>query len=180
MQEFFRLWNLPLDFLFDSWKVTSTKTLIFTALAAFCVAFLFEGLRVASVTLHRKFFALPLASVPTNESASSTSSANTFVVKDSLDYVREQWMKNHLIQTFFHVIKVALSYGLMLSFMTYNAYIAIAILAGAAIGYFLFCHQIQVTHSKKACDSLSRTTTFVTSIDPSLHSLVNVDAEAPA
>lgn len=45
---------------------------------------------------------------------------------------------SHLLQTVLHIIQVMVSYFLMLVFMTYNAYLCIAVAAGAGVGYFLF------------------------------------------
>lgn len=44
----------------------------------------------------------------------------------------------HFLQTFLHIIQVVVSYVLMLVFMTYNAYLCIAVALGAGMGYFLF------------------------------------------
>ncbi|KAE8277571.1 High affinity copper uptake protein 1 Copper transporter 1 [Larimichthys crocea] len=44
----------------------------------------------------------------------------------------------HFLQTLLHIIQVVVSYFLMLIFMTYNAYLCIAVAAGAGMGYFLF------------------------------------------
>ncbi|XP_056647049.1 high affinity copper uptake protein 1-like [Diorhabda sublineata] len=44
----------------------------------------------------------------------------------------------HFLQTFLHMVQVVLSYFLMLIFMTYNAWLCIAIIFGAGIGYLLF------------------------------------------
>ena len=45
---------------------------------------------------------------------------------------------SHWLQTFLHFIQVTVSYALMLIFMTYNGYLAISILIGASLGYFVF------------------------------------------
>lgn len=47
----------------------------------------------------------------------------------------------HFLQTVLHIIQVVVSYVLMLVFMTYNAYLCIAVAAGAGMGYFLFSWQ---------------------------------------
>ncbi|PWA30133.1 hypothetical protein CCH79_00020555 [Gambusia affinis] len=47
----------------------------------------------------------------------------------------------HFLQTVLHVVQVVVSYVLMLVFMTYNAYLCIAVAAGAGMGYFLFSWQ---------------------------------------
>ncbi|XP_055989254.1 high affinity copper uptake protein 1-like [Sorex fumeus] len=44
----------------------------------------------------------------------------------------------HLLQTPLHVLQVGLSYLLMLTAMTYNAYLGLAVVAGAGAGYWLF------------------------------------------
>ena len=44
----------------------------------------------------------------------------------------------HWLQTLLHVVQVFVSYCLMLAFMTYNAYICIAICIGAGVGYYFF------------------------------------------
>lgn len=44
--------------------------------------------------------------------------------------------KMHLAQTGLHVIQLTISYLLMLVFMTYNFYLCISVIIGAAIGYF--------------------------------------------
>ncbi|XP_049626686.1 high affinity copper uptake protein 1-like [Suncus etruscus] len=43
-----------------------------------------------------------------------------------------------LVQTALHVLQVLLSYLLMLTAMTYNAYLGLAVVAGAGTGYWLF------------------------------------------
>lgn len=45
---------------------------------------------------------------------------------------------DHGVQTFLHVVQMIVSYFLMLIFMTYNGWLCIAVVLGAALGYFLF------------------------------------------
>lgn len=44
----------------------------------------------------------------------------------------------HAFQTCLHIVQITLSYFLMLIFMTYNIWLCIAVVLGAAVGYFLF------------------------------------------
>ena len=46
--------------------------------------------------------------------------------------------KLHLAQTGLYAVQVALSYLLMLVFMTYNTWLCLATLAGITAGYFAF------------------------------------------
>ena len=53
----------------------------------------------------------------------------------------------HAAQSLLHTIQAMLSYTLMLSFMTFNVYICLSIIAGTGIGYFMFCwRRITVVH----------------------------------
>lgn len=44
----------------------------------------------------------------------------------------------HFVQTFLHIIQMAISYLLMLVAMTYNTYLFFAVVLGAGLGHFLF------------------------------------------
>ncbi|KAH8232476.1 hypothetical protein KR032_008082, partial [Drosophila birchii] len=44
----------------------------------------------------------------------------------------------HLIQTLLHVLQVLISFLLMLVFMTFNIWLALAVLLGAGVGYYIF------------------------------------------
>lgn len=44
----------------------------------------------------------------------------------------------HTFQTILHILQVTVSFLLMLIFMTYNVWLCLAVVAGAATGYFLF------------------------------------------
>ena len=45
---------------------------------------------------------------------------------------------NHFIQTGLHIVQFTLSYFLMLIFMTYDAWLCIAVAAGTGVGFFIF------------------------------------------
>jgi len=46
--------------------------------------------------------------------------------------------KGHLIQTLLHMLQIAVSYMLMLVFMTYNSWLCLSVVLGAGLGYFVF------------------------------------------
>ncbi len=54
---------------------------------------------------------------------------------------------DHLIQTFLHVFQFAISYFIMLSFMTYNYWYCLSILFGIGLGYFMF--GVKIPNSKR-------------------------------
>uniref|UniRef100_A0A3B5KRM2 Copper transport protein n=1 Tax=Xiphophorus couchianus TaxID=32473 RepID=A0A3B5KRM2_9TELE len=90
-----------------------------------------------------------------NTKASSSSLLFLEVGKEQLVYrmmVRFPLMQRmlshaHFLQTVLHIVQVVVSYVLMLVFMTYNAYLCIAVAAGAGMGYFLFSWQKAVLGS---------------------------------
>ena len=51
----------------------------------------------------------------------------------------KMFSKAHLVQSVLHILQVAVSYTLMLGFMTFNGWLCISILGGAGFGYFVFC-----------------------------------------
>jgi copper transporter 1 len=58
----------------------------------------------------------------------------------------------HVIQSSLHVLQVAISYTLMLGFMTFNVCLCFAILVGAGVGYFLFCwHKMSYESATEHC-----------------------------
>ena len=44
----------------------------------------------------------------------------------------------HVMQTFLHILQMAMSYALMLIAMTFNTYLFLAVVLGAGLGHFLF------------------------------------------
>lgn len=46
--------------------------------------------------------------------------------------------KMHIYQTVLHILQVTISFLLMLIFMTYNVWLCLAVVIGAAGGYFMF------------------------------------------
>uniref|UniRef100_T1H6C0 Copper transport protein n=1 Tax=Megaselia scalaris TaxID=36166 RepID=T1H6C0_MEGSC len=102
--------------LFSSWTISSVGGLIGSMVAIFLMATLYEGLKYYREYLFWKTYnLLEYRPVPTMIS----------------------W--NHLYQTLLHIFQVTLSFLLMLIFMTYNVWLCLAVVLGAAVGYFLFC-----------------------------------------
>ena len=75
-------------------------------------------------------FVFSLESDPSTRSSSSLTS-NTSMTSQLMD-------SSHLLQAGLHVLHLFFSYCLMLVFMTYNAYLCIALCLGGGIGYWLF------------------------------------------
>uniref|UniRef100_H2Y8R4 Copper transport protein n=1 Tax=Ciona savignyi TaxID=51511 RepID=H2Y8R4_CIOSA len=119
------------DILFEAWRVNSVGGMVGACIAVCLVAMLYEGLKVLRESLLKKYAA--------KEKYSNVNSNGVEPYVETIEpTVSKMLSKPHFIQTFLHLVQVMVSYALMLIFMTYNAYLAISIIFGAGLGYFLF------------------------------------------
>lgn len=136
--------------LFSWWKIDTVLGLIGSMVAIFVLAVLYEGLKYYREYLFWKTYNLleyrPVTG-PTPRNPESPQRPTPTTSASPVQYVGEVIHKqpptmlslNHLFQTFLHIIQVTLSFMLMLIFMTYNVWLCMAVVLGAAVGYFLFC-----------------------------------------
>ncbi|ODN00366.1 High affinity copper uptake protein 1 [Orchesella cincta] len=110
--------------LFKFWD-TSNNVGVFVAslIIVFFLALIYEALKFYRDVLYEK----------------SATLASDRAVQGLLGGIRDNIFKRyHLVQTFLHMIQLVLSYFLMLIFMTYNVWLAVAVTLGAGVGYLLF------------------------------------------
>uniref|UniRef100_A0A069DP13 Copper transport protein n=1 Tax=Panstrongylus megistus TaxID=65343 RepID=A0A069DP13_9HEMI len=132
MQMYFHF-GLNETILFSFWETSSAEGLIGSMIGIFFLALLYEGLKYFREFLFWKnYSSLQYRTVQGPSPKPNAEESNTRVVKPSL------FSKHHILQTFLHIIQVFVSYLLMLIFMTYNVWLCIAVVLGAAAGYFLF------------------------------------------
>ncbi|XP_008555745.1 high affinity copper uptake protein 1 isoform X2 [Microplitis demolitor] len=118
--------------LFESWKISTMGGLIGSMIGIIIMAALYEGLKYYREYLFWKTYnTLQYRSVTVPPEKNPTTEDSRVVQPTMLS-----WM--HTFQTLLHIIQIILSYFLMLIFMTYNVWLCIAVVLGAAIGYFLF------------------------------------------
>jgi len=113
--------------LFMQWATTDWKTMLYACIGIGVVAALYEGL---------KFMREYLLHKGKRRNAYTKSCCTLFCTG------------MHLLQTVLHIVQVAVSYALMLVFMTFNGWLCIAVLAGAGLGYLIFGwkrHSMDVT-----------------------------------
>ncbi|XP_018016134.1 high affinity copper uptake protein 1 isoform X2 [Hyalella azteca] len=119
--------------LFDFWRISEVWELLLSMLGIFILAFLYEALKYCREYLFRK--------AVQRVSYSTTSSNNITLTEDQQQQqpVSMKMMSSaHAIQTCLHMVQFLVSYLLMLVFMTYNAWLCLAVLLGAGVGYFVF------------------------------------------
>ncbi|KAH0564377.1 high affinity copper uptake protein 1 isoform X2 [Cotesia glomerata] len=118
--------------LFKCWKISTLGGLIGSMIGIIIMAALYEGLKYYREYLFWKTYnTLQYRSVTSPQEKNVTAEDGRVVQPTMLS-----WM--HTFQTFLHIIQIILSYFLMLIFMTYNVWLCIAVVFGAAIGYFSF------------------------------------------
>ncbi|XP_076626481.1 copper transporter 1A isoform X2 [Colletes latitarsis] len=127
--------------LFESWKISTVGGLIGSMIGIMIMAALYEGLKYYREYLFWKTYnALQYRSVKMPEK--NVVAEDNRVIHMVGEVIHKQpptmlsWM--HTFQTFLHIVQIVLSYFLMLIFMTYNVWLGMAVVFGAAIGYFLF------------------------------------------
>lgn len=139
--------------LFYSWTTTTAAGMFGSCMAVMILSLLYEGLKVLRDRLlskaeikRTKFYknkAIPLATVDNHCEADETK------VKS---YGMVMFSKDHFFQTLLHIIQIGVSYLLMLIFMTYNVWLCLAVIAGAALGYFLFgWMKTRLVHADEYC-----------------------------
>ncbi|XP_055989283.1 high affinity copper uptake protein 1-like [Sorex fumeus] len=118
------------EVLFSGLLIDSAAAMAVAVVAVFLLALGYEGLKRAREALLRK------AQERLRTQCSSFSRSDRTCPKET---PKQQLLSAaHLLQTVLHVFQVVLSYLLMLIAMTYNAYLGLAVVAGAGAGYWLF------------------------------------------
>ncbi|XP_032088479.1 high affinity copper uptake protein 1 [Thamnophis elegans] len=123
--------NVPL--LFSGLVINTPGEMVGAFVAIFFLAMFYEGLKIGRESLLRK------SQVSIRYNSMPLPGPNGTVLMETHKTVGQQMLSvPHLFQTILHIIQVVVSYFLMLIFMTYNAYLCIAVAAGAGAGYFFF------------------------------------------
>ncbi|XP_050389458.1 high affinity copper uptake protein 1 [Patella vulgata] len=121
--------------LFESLYTQTTGHIVGAAIAVFFLAIIYEGLKygrevlVQRTTSKNKYITTTLPN--------GTSQEN-IIVGGTQTVSARMLSCSHFVQTLLHMLQVFISYCLMLIFMTYNAWLCIAIILGAGAGYFIF------------------------------------------
>ncbi|XP_062535560.1 high affinity copper uptake protein 1-like [Armigeres subalbatus] len=106
--------------LFPSWATTETGQFVGAWFGFFLLALLYEGLKYYREILAEKEAAKYI---------------NKGVPRNIRNIMTD---KLHILQSILHLIQVSVSYILMLIVMLFNLWLCLAIVSGAAIGYYFF------------------------------------------
>ncbi|XP_078018465.1 high affinity copper uptake protein 1 isoform X1 [Epinephelus lanceolatus] len=143
------------ELLFTGLLINSPGEMVGACIGVFLLAVLYEGLKIGREALLRRsqvnvrYNSMPLPGadgtvlMETHKTVGSMTEGAELPVRPKscltgLSPRQRMLSPGHFLQTLLHIVQVVVSYFLMLVFMTYNAYLCIAVAAGAGMGYFLF------------------------------------------
>ncbi|CAO1428203.1 unnamed protein product [Diamesa serratosioi] len=123
--------------LFKSWQANTMLKFVMTTFAIFIVAILYEGLKYFREILFAKSQQRTQVIMKNmNGNGSGTTALTERTVKLSM---REHLLSgHHIVQSILHLLQVTVSYALMLIVMSFNVWLFIAVIVGAAVGYYFF------------------------------------------
>jgi copper transporter 1 len=126
--------------MFDWWKVSSVRGLLGSMVVVFIIAVLYETLKYYRMNMTFNGHISKQCSGDTEVITQTTCSRGCCRGSNNGPGPKPATMFScvHGIQTFLQIIQLLLSYFLMLIFMTYNVWLCLALVIGAALGYFLF------------------------------------------
>ncbi|KAK5878261.1 hypothetical protein CesoFtcFv8_023682 [Champsocephalus esox] len=121
------------ELLFTGLLINSPGEMVGACIGVFLLAVLYEGLKMGRETLLRR------SQVNVRYNSMPLPGTDGTILMETHKTVGQRMISPaHFLQTLLHIVQVVVSYILMLVFMTYNAYLCIAVAAGAGMGYFLF------------------------------------------
>ncbi|XP_052377414.1 high affinity copper uptake protein 1 [Oncorhynchus keta] len=133
MQMTFYFGYTNVELLFAGLVINTPGEMAGACIGCFLLAVLYEGLKISREFLLRR------NQVNVRYNSMPVPGADGTMLMETHKTVGQRMLSlSHLLQTVLHIIQVMVSYFLMLVFMTYNAYLCIAVAAGAGVGYFLF------------------------------------------
>ncbi|XP_069465915.1 high affinity copper uptake protein 1 [Ambystoma mexicanum] len=121
------------ELLFSGVVINTPGEMAGAFVAVFLIAIFYEFLKIAREGMLRK------SQVSIRYNSMPVPGPNGTTLMETHKTVGQQMLSlPHMAQTLLHILQVVTSYFLMLIFMTYNAYLCIAVAAGAGTGYFFF------------------------------------------
>lgn len=150
------LWNTQIEntcIVFRSWHIANTTQFVLSCFAIVALGVFYEYLRVAQKKLDVKIAATLSAQGKGKGTVSGRSSPGIESEEAGLltgSRVRKDRSEtpipatSRLSRASLYGVQVFLSFFLMLVFMTYNAYLILATVVGAAIGHYVFSPTLDI------------------------------------
>jgi hypothetical protein len=119
--------------LFTGWHTTSCKDMLWSCIVVLVAAVVYEGIKALRDGLHQH---LRRHYVHSEIERNVTPSDDVPMLSITSPGSGIYWC-HHLLQTLLHFIQYGLGYMLMLVAMTFNVWLFLSVIVGAALGYFL-------------------------------------------
>ncbi|KAJ3737361.1 Ctr copper transporter [Lentinula guzmanii] len=146
------LWNTQIIdtcIVFRTWHISTNTAFSFSCLAIIGLGVLYEYLRVLQKSIDTRIALSLVKDQRRNRSRSSSGRSTPEVPLEDEGLLSGRVFKanvtgvpvplpSRIIRSVLYGISVFLSFFLMLVFMTYNAYLILSVVLGAAIGHFIF------------------------------------------
>ncbi|GAN01002.1 copper transporter [Mucor ambiguus] len=135
---------------FESWHIHNAVEMLISCIVVFCIAAGYEYLRVWSLSLQDQWSQGDKKKLSDQQTLvgghaeDGYESANAITTADSASFLRKDMTlvrrssKHHVLRSMVYAVLVAISFWLMLVFMTYNGYLMIATVLGAGFGHLVF------------------------------------------
>ncbi|GBB90545.1 hypothetical protein RclHR1_17530003 [Rhizophagus clarus] len=144
MQMLFNWDTEKLCIVFTWWRVNNIGFLILSCFIVILLATSYELLKLLSRKYDSKIQASSHLRLQEGRDANSEEVSTQNIQSHLIRITYAQ----QLVRTLIHTAQVFLSFFLMLIFMTYNGFMMISVIIGAAIGYLIFANRILDSGSK--------------------------------
>ncbi|KAI0779472.1 Ctr copper transporter [Fomes fomentarius] len=159
------LWNTQIEdtcIVFRSWHIPTKSAFVFSWLVIVGLGVLYEYLRVAQRNVDRRIAATLSAQGKGKAAAAAAGASGSVSGRDSPEMDSEEAglltgslvvkgntgtllpLTARITRAALYGAQVFLSFFLMLVFMTYNAYLILATVIGAALGHFIFSSHMNI------------------------------------
>ncbi|CAO3640971.1 unnamed protein product [Mucor hiemalis] len=129
---------------FEWWHIHTATDLLISCIAVFCIAAGYEYLRVKSKTFDEQWSQTEKKRV--SEQRSLVGHGEEEIETNDTGFSRKELLiirssrQHEIIRSLIYATLVAISFWLMLVFMTYNGFLMIATVLGAGFGHLIFGH----------------------------------------
>ncbi|XP_054440487.1 protein SLC31A2 [Pteronotus mesoamericanus] len=120
--------------LFDFWSVHSPAGMALSVLVILLLAVLYESIKFGKVWL---LYRALVNMSPSRSEFEATHQDSSSSESPPVSRPRLRWFLSQFGQSLIHVVQVVIGYFIMLAVMSYNAWIFLGVVLGAAMGYYL-------------------------------------------
>ncbi|XP_077869446.1 uncharacterized protein LOC100371434 [Saccoglossus kowalevskii] len=151
MKMYIRFYECIEHLLFKELHIEKWAHLVGAVLVLFVFAIILELLKTLSLYIQSKATANPLLEGNENNSVNDTAALLVPLrIPPTVEHIKKRRLKLHVGNSMVYLLDIIIGYFLMLSVMTYNGYLLLAVVLGSGVGYFLFGVQREKLISKKS------------------------------